>query len=304
MAKASALVPAARSATGRQNAAAQSAIMGGRYLVLLAGGLLFLLPIAWAVSTSLKIPGQVFAFPPQFLPRPVAWDNYRQAWTGEVPFNLFFRNTLIITIVPTLGTVLSCSVVAYGFTFFRFPLRGPLFLVLLATMMIPFQVTVIPTYIIFRYLGWLDTYKPFIVPSLLADSAFSVFLLRQFFLTFPGELREAATIDGAGPMTFFWRVLMPLSRPAVTTGAVISFINRWNDFIGPLIYLNSVEKFPVSLGLNFFKTFYGGGEGGGGVAQMQLLMAAAVLVFTPTVLVFLVAQRAYVRGVITSGLRG
>jgi multiple sugar transport system permease protein len=298
------VVSGVRAAIGRRRVATHQLAAGFHYLLLSAGAIAFLFPIVWALSTSLKVPDQVFAFPPRIIPRPPAWGNYGQAWSGQVPFNLFFRNTLIITIVPTLGTVLSCSLVAYGFTFFRFPLREPLFLVLLATMMIPFQVTVIPTYIIFRYLGWLDTYKPFIVPALLADSAFSVFLLRQFFLTFPGELREAATIDGAGPMTFFWRVLMPLSKPAVATVAVISFINRWNDFIGPLIYLNSMEKFPVSLGLSFFKTFYGGGAGGGGVAQMQLLMAAAVLVLTPTVVVFLFAQRAYIRGVISSGLRG
>ena len=186
----------------------------------------------------------------------------------------------------------SCSLVAYGFALFRFPLRDRLFLLVLATMMIPFQVTVIPTYIIFRYLGWLDTYKPFIVPSLLADSAFSIFLLRQFFLTIPSELRDAATIDGAGAMTFYWRVLMPLSKPAVTTVAVISLMNRWNDFMGPLVYLSSIPK------------FYGGGSGGGGVAHLELLMGAAVLVLTPLVVVFLVAQRAYIKGVITSGLRG
>ena len=250
------------------------------------------------------MPEQVFAFPPQFVPRPILWHNYVQAWAGTVPFNLFFRNSLIITIVPTLGTVLSCSLVAYGFALFRFPFRDPLFLVVLATLMIPFQVTVIPTYIIFRYLGWLDTYQPFIVPAFFADSAFSVFLLRQFFLTIPVDLRDAATIDGAGALTFYWRILMPLSTPAVVTVAVISFINRWNDFLGPLIYLSSINKFPVSLGLNFFKTFYGGGSGGGSVAHMELLMAAAVLVLTPSVLVFLLAQRSYIRGVIMSGIRG
>ena len=140
--------------------------------------------------------------------------------------------------------------------------------------------------------------------SSLADSAFSIFLLRQCFLTIPSELRDAATIDGAGAMTFYWRVLMPLSKPAVTTVAVISLMNRWNDFMGPLVYLSSIPKFPVSLGLNFFKTFYGGGSGGGGVAHLELLMGAAVLVLTPLVVVFLVAQRAYIKGVITSGLRG
>jgi len=288
----------------RRIAAGRRLSSGLRYLVLLVGAAVFLLPILWALSTSLKIPSQVFEFPPRWIPRPFVWENYVLAWTGTVPFNLFFRNTLIITLIPALGTVFSCSLVAYGFALFRFPLRDRLFLLVLATMMIPFQVTVIPTYIIFRYLGWLDTYKPFIVPSLLADSAFSIFLLRQFFLTIPSELRDAATIDGAGAMTFYWRVLMPLSKPAVTTVAVISLMNRWNDFMGPLVYLSSIPKFPVSLGLNFFKTFYGGGSGGGGVAHLELLMGAAVLVLTPLVVVFLVAQRAYIKGVITSGLRG
>ncbi len=290
--------------TRRRKLASRGVAVGLSHLVLLVCAGVFLLPILWALSTSLKMPGQVFAFPPQFIPRPVVWGNYVQAWVGTVPFNLFFRNSLIITIGPTLGTILSCSLVAYGFALFRFPFRDSLFLVVLATLMIPFQVTVIPTYIIFRYLGWLDTYKPFIVPSFFADSAFSVFLLRQFFLTIPGDLRDAATIDGAGPLIFYWRVLMPLSKPAIVTVAVISFINRWNDFLGPLIYLSSISKFPVSLGLNFFKTFYGGGSGGGGVAHLELLMAAAVLVLTPSVLVFLLAQRSYIRGVIMSGIRG
>lgn len=289
---------------GWRKSTSRSAAVGVWYLAVLVGSGIFLLPILWAVSTSLKLPGQVFAFPPQFIPRPMVWENYVQAWTGTVPFNLFFRNSLIITIIPTLGTILSCSLVAYGFALFRFPFREPLFLIVLATLMIPVQVTVIPTYIIFRYLGWLDTYKPFIVPAFFADSAFSVFLLRQFFLTIPRDFRDAATIDGAGPLTFYWRVLMPLSKPAVVTVAVISFINRWNDFLGPLIYLSSIDKFPVSLGLSFFKTFYGGGSGGGGVAHMELLMAAAVLVLTPSVVAFLLAQRSYIRGVIMSGIRG
>ncbi len=274
------------------------------YALIAAGAAVVLLPILWAVSTSLKTAGQVFAFPPQAIPRPFAWGNYAQAWSGTVPFDRFFVNTLVITLVPTAGTILSCSLVAYGFAFFRFPLRNLLFLIVLATLMIPSQVTVIPMYIVFRYLGWLDTYKPFIVPAFFADSAFSIFLLRQFFLTIPLDLRDAATIDGAGPMTFYWRILLPLSRAAVTTVAVISFVGRWNDFFGPLIYLSSIQKFPVSLGLSFFKTFYGGGSGGAGVPHMELLMAAALLVSLPTIVVFAFAQRAYIRGVIMSGLRG
>ncbi len=274
------------------------------YTLVAAGAAVVLLPILWAVSTSLKTAGQVFAFPPEAIPRPFAWGNYAEAWSGTVPFDRFFVNTLVITIVPVVGTILSCSLVAYGFAFFRFPLRNLLFLIVLATLMIPSQVTVIPMYIVFRYLGWLDTYKPFIVPAFLADSAFSIFLLRQFFLTIPLDLRDAATIDGAGPMTFYWRILMPLSRAAVTTVAVISFVSRWNDFFGPLIYLSSIPKFPVSLGLSFFKTFYGGGSGGAGVPHMEWLMAAALLVSLPTIVVFAFAQRAYIRGVIMSGLRG
>lgn len=295
------LSPARRAARHRVPLAATTA---GYYCLLLAIAAILLLPILWALSTSLKTAGQVFAYPPQAVPRPFAWSNYVEAWTGTVPFDRFFWNTIIITVVPTIGTVLSCSLVAYGFALHRFPLRNLLFLIVLATLMIPSQVTVIPLYIVFRSLGWLDTYKPFIVPAFLADSAFSIFLLRQFFLTIPPDLREAATIDGAGPLTFYWRILMPLSGPAVTTVAVISFVARWNDFFGPLIYLSSIPKFPVSLGLNFFKTFYGGGSGGAGVPHMELLMAAATLVSLPTVIVFALSQRAYIRGVIMSGLRG
>ena len=269
------------------------------YLAVLVGSGIFLLPILWAVSTSLKLPGQVFAFPPQFIPRPMVWENYVQAWTGTVPFNLFFRNSLIITIIPTLGTILSCSLVAYGFALFRFPFREALFLIVLATLMIPVQVTVIPTYIIFRYLGWLDTYKPFIVPSFFADSAFSVFLLRQFYRSIPQDLVDSAKIDGASFLRIFWSIFVPLGMPALATVAIFHFLSSWNDLWGPLIFLNSEKNMTVTFGLTLLRGKYGTMAGHSGS-----IMAGALLGVVPMLILYFVGQRYFVQGLARTGLKG
>lgn len=265
-------------------------------LTLLALALLF--PIIWALSTALKAPSDVFAYPPRWIPAHWVWSNFRSAWYATQPFQIYFKNSIILTVLPAIGQTLSCALVAYGFSRFRFPGRDFLFMVMIATLLIPPQVTLVPQFVMFRYAGWIGSFKPLIVPTYFATSAFSIFLLRQFFLTIPRDLDEAAMIDGCGYFKFFFRILLPLAKPALTAVALISFFTSWNDFMGPLIYLNSPSQFPLALGLNFFLTTYGGG-----VQHMALLMAAALISMLLPLALFIVGQRQFVQGVSMAGLK-
>lgn len=229
----------------------------------------------------------------RFDPHP---ENYREALKRE-PFHKYFVNTLFITVCCIIGQVLSCALVGYAFARIQFRGRGVLFLVLLSTMMIPAQITMIPRFIIFVKLGWLDSFKPLTVPAFLATNAFFVFLFRQFFLTIPVDLEDAARIDGCGPLGTFWHVMLPIARPAAVTTAVFTFIWTWNDFLGPLIYINSDEKRTLALALDSFKTMYG-------YADIHLLMAASVMMILPSLIIFFIAQRAFIRGVVVTGLKG
>lgn len=269
------------------------------YLVLILLLMVILLPLAWAVSTALKSPGRVFVYPPQAIPRPVQWHNFSDAWSEGQSFTIYFKNSLILTVFPVIGQILSCSLVAYGFARFRFPLRKVCFTLVLATLLIPSQVTLIPQFILFRHLNWINTFYPLIVPSFFATSAFSVFLLRQFFMTIPRELDEAALVDGSSYFRIFFQIMLPLSRTAVIAVGIIGFFTCWNDFLGPLIYLSSPEKYPLALGLNFFLTTYGGG-----VAHMELLMAASLITLALPLALFIVAQRYFVEGIAMTGIRG
>jgi ABC-type glycerol-3-phosphate transport system permease component len=224
------------------------------------------------------------------------WKNYALAWR-EQAFGRFVINTLFIAALVVLGSVLSCGLVGYAFARLEFRGREALFLLLLATLMVPGQVTSIPTFVLFARLGWLDSYKPLIVPAFLASSAFFVFLYRQYMRTIPSDLEDAARIDGCGPLQIWWLIIMPLCRPIVVTVAVFAFIGVWNDFLGPLLYINSDEKQTVALGLQTFKS-------GFQYDDPQLLMAASVMMMLPSLLLFFVAQRAFLRGVVVSGLKG
>jgi ABC-type glycerol-3-phosphate transport system permease component len=224
------------------------------------------------------------------------WSNYAAAW-AEQEFDLYVVNTLFIAALVVLGTVISCGLVGYAFARYEFRGRNLLFLLLLSTMMIPAQVTAIPTFVLFAKFGWIDSFKPLIVPHFLAHSAFFVFLFRQFMLTIPADLEDSARIDGCGPLQTWWLIMMPLCRPIVITVAVFSFIYVWNDFLYPLLYINSDEKQTVALGLQSFKSAYAG-------AEPQLIMAASVMMIIPTVLLFFVAQKAFMRGVVVSGVKG
>ncbi|HTO93485.1 MAG TPA: carbohydrate ABC transporter permease [Bacteroidota bacterium] len=261
-------------------------------------GALFVLPLGWMLSVSLQDAQGVFAQPFRWIPAHPRWENFAVA-LGAIPFGRYFVNTAVITGCVLLLTLFSCSLVAFGFSRIRFRGRNLLFAVCLATMMLPGQVTMIPLYIAYARLGWVDTYLPLIVPAAFG-SPFYIFLLRQFFLTIPREYDEAALIDGAGRFRIYWSVILPLARPALATVALFCFIGTWNDFFGPLIYLNSPEKATVTLGLNMLKSQIIGS----GSVQWHVLMAASLLVMVPNIVVFVIAQKQLVRGIQAGGLRG
>jgi multiple sugar transport system permease protein len=268
------------------------------YLVLTVLGGLFLIPFLWMLSVSLQDAQGMFAQPFHWIPDPPQWENYAAA-LSSLPFGRYLFNTTVIT-ASVLGlTLVSCTLVAYGFSRLRFPGRDILFAVCISTMMLPGQVTMIPLYVAYARLGWVDTYLPLIVPSLFG-SPFYIFLLRQFFLTIPREYDEAALLDGAGRLRIYWSIILPQARPAIATVALFCFIGTWNDFFGPLIYLNSPEKATLTLGLNMLKSQVMGS----GSVQWHILMAASVVVMLPNILVFFIAQKQFIRGIQIGGLRG
>jgi multiple sugar transport system permease protein len=273
-------------------------IRWGRGLVwflLCSGALMMTLPFLWMVSTSLKETAQVWVFPPQWLPNPVRWQNYTEALT-ILPFGRYALNTLFITFVTTLGVVLTSSLCAYGFARLQFPGRDLIFMIVLTAIMIPYAVLLIPHYIMFRSLGWIDSYLPLTVPVWFGGGAFNIFLLRQFFRTIPAELSDAARIDGASELGIYWRIIMPLAGPALATVAIFTVLNTWNDFLGPLVYISSQDKFTLALGLAQFRGLY--------ATQWQYLMAASTVVVVPTLVLFFLAQRYFIQGVVLTGMKG
>lgn len=294
-----------RDLTGRKSVPARIARvkkLGGSialHAVLIGLSILMLMPLFWTISTSLKSPGDAYIFPPQWLPNfPLYWDNYINGFS-RLPFATYYRNTIILTFGATLGAVLSSALVGYAFARYRAPGSGVIFTLLLATMMIPYQVTMIPTFFIFRYLGWVNTYLPLIVPFWLGGGPFYIFLMRQFFQTIPREFDHAARIDGCSDLQIFWHIILPLSKPALATVAIFNFVAHWNDFLGPLIYLTSDSLYTVSLGLQFMQS-----SGATGVSDMTVLMAMSLVATLPTILIFFIAQKQFIQGIVTSGLKG
>ncbi|HMN29450.1 MAG TPA: carbohydrate ABC transporter permease, partial [Caldilineaceae bacterium] len=251
-------------------------------------------PFGWMLATTLKEGPQVCTWPPVWSPSPGRLDNYTKAWS-MLPFAQFYWNTIRITFLSIIGTVISCSLAAYGFARLRFRGRDLLFVILLATLMLPSQVTLIPQYIWFARLGWVNTYLPLIVPAFLGNP-FSIFLLRQFFMSIPHELDDAAKIDGCSFFGIYSRIIMPLSKAAVGVVAIFSFTYNWNDFLNPLIYLQSIEQFTISLGLRMFQT--------NTYVDMQSLMAMSVVALIPQLVIFFLAQRHFVQGVVLTGIKG
>jgi multiple sugar transport system permease protein len=264
--------------------------------VITVGGALLLVPLIWMVSTSLKTNAEAFLFPPRWIPKRFLWHNYVEAVTS-ISFFLYLRNTVIITSASMVGQLISASLVAFGFARLRARGRDFLFVVLLATMMLPGQVTLVPVYLMFKQIGWLNTFLPLIVPNWLGGGAFSIFLLRQFFSTLPVELDDAAKIDGCGLFTIYSRILLPLCKPALATVAIFSFFGNWNDFMGPLIFLSKNSLYTISLGLQFYITAHG-------QVKWNLMMAATFLSVLPLLIVFFSAQKTFIQGVALTGIKG
>jgi ABC-type glycerol-3-phosphate transport system permease component len=279
----------------RRSALSQTLLL---HAVVITLGLMFAFPLYWMLITSFKSRGELDLIPPSLWPMTFRPANYYEALLSSPSryFPRFFLNTTVYTLLAIAGNLLSNTLVAYGFA--RIPFRGRnfLFVLVLSTLMVPSQVLLIPQYLLFKQFGWLDSLLPLVVPQFFG-SAFYIFLLRQFFLTIPRELDEAATIDGANHFDIFWRIIVPLSRPIVITVFALSFVSHWNDFFGPLIYLNSNEKLVLSVALRLFIV-------PGQETPMHWLMAASVVSVLPVIIVFLFCQQAFVRGIAMTGLKG
>ena len=270
---------------------------GAVYLLLLIGAVTFTLPLIVMVFTSFKSFGEINTYPPSFVPREWVFGNYAEAWTyPNTDFTRWTLNTLILVGATLPGVLLSSSLVGYGFARLRFPGRNLWFLLTIASIMLPPQVTLIPLYILFHQLGWLDTFLPLIVPAWFGGGALNIFLMRQFFLGIPKDIDDAALIDGAGRFTIWWRIYVPLSRPVMVTVALLTTLGIWNDFLGPLIYLTKPENYTLALGLSRFQGQF--------VTRSDYLMAISTLMVIPMVILFIFAQRYIVKGFITSGVKG
>jgi len=266
------------------------------YALIVPGAVMLMLPFLWMVSTALKPPKQVFAFPPVWIPHPVQWRNFVDGWTKYVPFTLYLRNSLIITTGNILGNLFSCSLAAYGFARLRARGKEIWFLMVLGTMMIPMWATLIPQYVLFSALHWTNTFLPLMVPAWFGWPFF-IFLLRQFFMTIPRDLDDAARIDGCSTWGILFRIILPLSKPALATMVVFAFIGNWNNFMGPLIYIRDQDKYTLALGLQRF-------QGVQGNVQYHLMMAVATLTVLPIIIMFFLAQRYFVRGIVMTGMKG
>ena len=265
------------------------------YLVISVGAILILIPVAWMITTGLKEPHQAFIFPPEWIPSPIAWQNFSTA-LSTLPFHIFFVNSTIISLSTMLGAVISSAFVAYGFARFRFPGRDTLFVIVLATLILPVEVILIPLFILFKTLNWLDSFKPLIIPSFFGGGAFNIFLMRQFIMTVPRELDDAAKMDGCNSFKTWWKIILPLIKPALIAVAILTFTGHWNQFLEPLIFISSEVKHTVALGLMKFQGVY--------VTQWNLVMAAATVAFLPPVVVFFVAQKYFIRGIVMTGMKG
>ncbi len=265
------------------------------HLVLIVLGAAMVLPFAWMVSTSLKGYHEIFRYPPNWIPDSLRWENYVQVWK-LAPFGKFYLNSILVGVLTTLGQVVTGILAAYAFARMDFWGRDKAFMLFLATLMVPAQVTLIPTYIVMSKIGWIDTYKGLIVPF--TASAFSVFLLRQFFLTIPKELEEAAIMDGCSRIRFIFTILVPLAKPAIASVSLFGFLGSWNSYLWPLIVINSNQMRTLPIGLRYFVSQQGGGS------EWHYLMAASLIVMLPVLIVFFLAQKQFIEGIARSGIKG
>jgi multiple sugar transport system permease protein len=262
--------------------------------MLLLGTVFFVMPLVFMLSTSLKATRQIAKFPPQWIPNPWIWRNYSDVF-HYAPMHKYLLNTLIIVIPSIFGAVITSSLAAYAFARLRAPGKRAIFMVLLSTMMLPGAVRMIPTYILFAKLDWVGTFKPLTIPAL-TGSAFSIFMLRQFFMTIPMDLEDAAKIDGCSRLQTWFTIILPLAKPALATVTVFAFMAAWNDYMGPLIYLSNKRQYTLSLGLQVFSRSFG--------SEWGMLMAASTMMVAPIILLFFFAQKNFVQGITTTGLKG
>ena len=271
--------------------------IAGVYIFVILGAITMLAPFLWMISTSLKLPGEVFSYQKpwwyDWVPTSFRWENYVRAWKA-VPFARFYLNSIMVGALTTLGQVATSAFAAYAFARLRFPGRDKMFFAYLATMMVPGVVTMIPIFILLQQLGWIDTYKALILPPMF--TAYGTFMLRQFFLTLPNDLEDAAKIDGCSYFGIFWRILLPLSKPALATLTIFTFMGNWMSFMWPLIVLNSHEKFTLPVGLAYFQSLHN--------TDWTLLMAGSVMMILPILLLFIFNQRYFVEGIKLSGIKG
>lgn len=266
------------------------------YALLLFFSGVFLFPLFWMLTTALKPEAQIYLWPPKWFPDPVQWSNFSDAFSNpQLPFGRFILNTLTIEAGVLTGRLISCTLVAYGFARMNAPGKNVIFTILLATLMLPRAAILIPEYILFTQLGWVNTFLPLIVPSWFGE-AYAIFLMRQFFMTIPLELEEAARIDGATVAQIIWKIIVPLSIPVLSVIAILTFKDTWNDFLSPLLYLSEPSKYTVSIGLAYFNGQYD--------VKMNLLMAASLTMMMPIVILFIFAQRSFVEGISLTGLKG
>lgn len=264
------------------------------YVLLGIGGVIMVVPFLWMLSTAVKPEGEVFLYPPEWIPHPLVWSNFAQA-TTEFPFALATFNSLLVATLTAVGQLLSCSLAAFAFARFRFPGRNVLFAIVMATIMIPSAVTLIPVFVVMKQLGWIDTLYPLIVPSF-TGGAFGTLLLRQFFKTIPSEYDDSARLDGASSTRILWSIYVPLAKPALATLAVFTFMTSWNDFITPLIYLSTPTHMTLTVGLSYFQGQYN--------TQWNLMMAATLISVVPILLLYSFAQRYFIQGITMTGLKG
>jgi len=265
-----------------------------KYVLITTIAILFIFPFLWLLTTSFKSTTEIASIPPRLLPKVWQWKNYVKAVT-YIPFFKYMWNTVVIFALKAVGAVISCSLAAYGFSVLKWPGRDAIFFLVLATMMLPFQVTMVPLYIIFTRLGWIGTFAPLVVPSWFGY-AFSIFLFRQFFLTIPHELPEAARIDGCSEPRIYTQIILPLAKPAVASVVLFEFMWTWNDFLGPMLYLTRMEKWTLSLGLLQFRSQQG-------ETVWEQLMAAATLTVFPAIVLYFIGQKAFIQGIATTGFK-
>ena len=282
----------------RNKLAGKAAVNLFFYLLLILVGLAFLLPFLWMLSSSLKSVAEIFSFPPRWFPRVRRWSNYIDIFI-VMPFGRFVFNSFKVSLLSTIGVVLSSALAAFAFARLRFPGRNLIFALLLSTLMLPGEVTLIPIFFIMRTLGVINTHIPLYLPDFFGNP-FGTFLLRQFFLTVPKELEDAAKMDGAGPFTIFGRIFLPLAKPALATLAVLTFMWRWEELIRPVIYLGSREKMTLTVGLTGYFAEFGGGE----IFRWDLLMAGSVVSLLPILVLFIIGQRFFIEGIKMTGIKG